>query len=126
MDTAHRITGPVQHRQDELEAILRTLPEWFGIEESLMAYARDTLELPTFVVELGQHALGFISLREHFRVSWEVSCMAVAAEARGRGLGTALLEHAERWAISQGARYLQVKTLAASHPSPEYRETRAF
>ncbi len=126
MDTGCRITGPSQHRQQELEAILRTLPGWFGIEESLVAYARDTIVLPTFVAELEQRALGFITLREHFTGSWEVSCMAVAAHARGRGLGTALLEHAEAWAASRGGRYLQVKTLAATHPSPEYAETRAF
>ncbi len=125
-DAAPRITGPSQQRRGELEAILRALPGWFGIEESLVAYARDTTTLPTFVAEIGGRALGFVSLREHFRGSWEVSCMAVAAGARGRGLGTALLEHAEAWARSRGARFLQVKTLAASDPSPEYAETRAF
>ncbi len=52
--------------------------------------------------------------------------MAVAAHARGKGVGTALLEHGEAWAASRGGRYLQVKTLAATHPSPEYAETRAF
>jgi len=126
MDGALRITGPVQRREDELEAVLRTLPGWFGIERSLLAYARDTSILPTFVAESGERPLGFISLRQHFRASWEVNCMAVAAPARGSGIGSALLKHAEAWLLAQGARYLEVKTLAASHPSPEYGQTRAF
>jgi len=32
----------------------------------------------------------------------------------------------ERWLQERGVRFLQVKTLADSHPSKEYAETRAF
>lgn len=62
----------------------------------------------------------------HFAHSWEVTCMAVHADDRGKGYGRALLEHAENWIVGQRAKVLQVKTLGESHPGPEYRQTRAF
>lgn len=70
--------------------------------------------------------IGFASLRKHFTHSWEVSCIAVHRDHRGKGYGRALLEYAESWAVGQGAKLLQVKTLAESNPSSEYRQTRAF
>lgn len=36
------------------------------------------------------------------------------------------MKQTEAWAYAQGARFMQVKTLADSHPSPEYAQTRAF
>jgi hypothetical protein len=45
---------------------------------------------------------------------------------RGTRAIVGLQEHAERWLASQGARILQVKTIAATAPSPEYAETRRF
>ena len=52
--------------------------------------------------------------------------MAVQACQRNRGLGKALLQAAESWAQGRGGRFMQVKTIAPSNPSPEYAETRAF
>ena len=52
--------------------------------------------------------------------------VAVAAIHRNRGIGRALQQRAEEWLKCQGARTLQVKTLAESHPSLEYAETRKF
>lgn len=43
-----------------------------------------------------------------------------------KGAGRALLAWAERYARAAGWKLLQVKTLDASHPSPEYARTRAF
>ena len=45
---------------------------------------------------------------------------------RNQGLGRALQDAAESWLATQGARVLQVKTLAQSHPSRHYAQTRAF
>ena len=89
-------------------------------------YVRDSARLPTFAVEREERVIGFITLQEHFPVSWEVHCIAIAAEARNQGLGTLLLTHAESWLRSRGARLLQIKTIAESSPSPEYAESRKF
>ena len=49
-----------------------------------------------------------------------------APDFRGNGIGRELVSHASAWARAQGGQSLQVKTLAASHPSLEYAQTRAF
>jgi GNAT superfamily N-acetyltransferase len=120
------IIGPSLQREAECEQVLRSLPQWFGIEEALLMYARDSATLPTFAVESEARIIGFVSLQQHFPMSWEVHCIAVAAEARNAGHGTRLLEHAEQWLSQRGARFLQIKTVAAGSPSPEYAESRAF
>lgn len=89
-------------------------------------YASDTERLPTFAFEEGGRIVSFLSLMEHFPKSWEVHCMAVRADARNKGLGTAMLKRAERWLVSQGVLFLQVKTVAQSSKSAEYAETRQF
>ena len=109
------------------EAILRSLPAWFGIEASLQEYVRDAAEHPTLLAhEAGEPAFGFVTLREHFASSYEVHCLAVHADRRRKGCGLALMQAAEAWAKARGARFMQVKTIAAGHPSAAYAETRAF
>jgi GNAT superfamily N-acetyltransferase len=120
------IRGPITGMAKDAETILRSLPEWFGIEQALLEYARNTEALPTFVAEQGGSVIGFLSLREHFAASWEIDCVAVHADTRAHGIGQALLQHAERWLFQRGAMFLQVKTLADSHPSQAYAETRRF
>jgi GNAT superfamily N-acetyltransferase len=110
----------------ECERILRTLPRWFGIESALLDYARDSGRFPTFLACAEDRSVGFLTVREHFPESWEVHCIAIEASARGAGIGRKLHDHVEAWLRSQGVRWLQVKTLSAAHPSPEYAQTRAF
>jgi GNAT superfamily N-acetyltransferase len=120
------IEGPNLQAEAQCEQVLRSLPAWFGIESSLLEYAHDSARLPTFAVVEDGNVVGFLSLHRHFTHSWEIYCMAIHADSRGKGYGRILLEHAERWVVEEGGTLLQVKTIADSHPSPEYRETRAF
>jgi len=120
------IVGPHLQCQAECEAVLRSLPMWFGIEDALIMYARDSGTLPTFALVEQSRVVGFVTLLEHFAESWEVHCMAVEAQARNAGHGTQLLLHAENWLRSKGARFLQVKTVAEVNPNREYAETRKF
>ena len=120
------ILGPELRREGECEAVLRSLPCWFGIEEALLMYARDTARLPTFALAEQDTAVAFLSLAEHFAESWEVHCMAVHASARNRGHGTRLLLLAEHWLTQRGVKFLQVKTVAQTSSSTAYAETREF
>ena len=120
------ITGPSVSRESECEAVLRSLPKWFGIEPALLMYARDSGSMPTFALAEANTVVGFLTLQEHFPSAWEIHCVAVRAEARGRGHGSRLLAHAESWLIAKGVRYLQVKTVAATSASLAYAETREF
>jgi GNAT superfamily N-acetyltransferase len=120
------LIGPTLDRSADCERILRTLPQWFGIEAALRDYVDDASRLPTFIAEYDSRGVAFVTIREHFAQSWEIHCIAVEASHRGRGFGRKLHEHVERWLLEKDARMLQVKTLAPSHPNPEYAQTREF
>jgi GNAT superfamily N-acetyltransferase len=120
------LVGPLPGTSRDCERILRTLPRWFGIEESLLEYVHDADRFPTFhALEAGE-SVAFLTVRQHFPQGWEVHCIGVLASKRGQGIGRRLHSHVESWLQAQGALVLQVKTLADTHPSTEYAETRAF
>jgi GNAT superfamily N-acetyltransferase len=123
---AVRIFAPTGSVVLECERILRTLSSWFGIESALVDYAKATATYPIFVTDDGDGAKAFISLRRHSLESWEIHRIAVDAAFRNKGIGRELLDHAEEWLRQNAAAFLQVKTLAATHDSPAYAETRKF
>ena len=51
-------------RETGLEALLRGLPDWFGIERSIVEYVQAADELPTFVAEDGEALIGFVALKQ--------------------------------------------------------------
>jgi coenzyme F420-0:L-glutamate ligase/coenzyme F420-1:gamma-L-glutamate ligase len=105
------------------EAVLRDLPDWFGIEESTAEYITAASTLPTFAVEPD---LGFLCVKQHAPRAAELYVMGVRREQHRRGIGRALVAEAERWCRARGIRYLQVKTLGPSRPDSGYDATRAF
>jgi coenzyme F420-0:L-glutamate ligase/coenzyme F420-1:gamma-L-glutamate ligase len=105
------------------EAVLRDLPEWFGIEEATTAYIEAAAALPTFAVEPD---VGFFCLKQHTPRAVELYVMGVRREHHRRGIGRALVDAAESWCRARGIRYLHVKTLGPSRPSRGYGATRAF
>lgn len=108
------------------ERILRSLPEWFGIEESLLRYVADTAILETIVAEVMGTIVGFASIRPHNVFSAEIDAMAVAAGRHGEGIGRALVEDVESRLRARGVEFLQVKTLGPSRPNEPYERTRGF
>ena len=120
-----RFTGPAAAAGPDCERILRSLPDWFGIEQALQDYVADADRHPTFFA-VAPAPVAFITVRQHGPQAWEVHCMAVHAACRGTGIGRRLHAHVESWLQAQGALVLQVKTLAPSHPSAAYAETRGF
>lgn len=116
------ISDPAE-RSRIVEAVLRDLPEWFGIEESTAAYIADAAALPTFAVEPDR---GLLCLKQHTPRAAEIYVMGVRREEHRRGLGRALVAEAEAWCRAHGVRYLQVKTLGPSRPDAGYDATRAF
>jgi N-acetylglutamate synthase-like GNAT family acetyltransferase len=110
------LRGPQLRLESQCEAVLRSLPQWFGIEEALRMYVADTARLPTFALSEGDAVVAFMSLMQHFPESWEIHCVAVHSNARNRGHGTALLKHTEQWLAGQGVKYLQVKTVSGARP----------
>ncbi len=119
--------GPLTpDRAAACEAIGRALPAWFGIEEGLEDL-RHCAETQEGVVAIADgEAIGFVTLTIHFPETWEITWMAVHPDWHRRGVGRRLVEAAVERCRAEGATTLLVKTLADSHPSPEYARTRAF
>ena len=115
-----------QNAEPACERVLRSLPAWFGQEDSVQEYVRDTTILPTWVVVDEGEVLAFIIVKAHSEESYEIHCMAVLAQRRGQGIGRLLVETACNWVREQGGQFVQVKTIAQSVVSPEYAETRQF
>jgi GNAT superfamily N-acetyltransferase len=140
------VRGPLYGQGAACEAVLRALPDWFGIEASVVQYVKDVDDLPAFVAveaarppddsaarDRGRAAaprsvrtVGLIALKPHALEAAEVHVMGVLRECHRAGVGRALLRAAEDWLRAQGSRFLTVKTLSATHPDPDYAATRAF
>jgi GNAT superfamily N-acetyltransferase len=107
-------TDPVASRSDnvpeDVERLLRSLPEWFGIERSLLDYVEDSRQLPTYVVRdrEGGSIVGVLLVKRHFAASAEVQLMAVDRVWHRRGVGRALLRATEADLRKDGVRFLQV------------------
>jgi len=111
---------------EAVAALLRGLPEWFGIEEATAAYVEAARTMPTVLALEDEVVVGALLWNRHFPAAAEVHLMAVAATRHRRGIGTALLERAEDELRADHVRYLQVKTLGPSFPDEEYERTRRF
>jgi ribosomal protein S18 acetylase RimI-like enzyme len=120
------IEGPLFGKGKACEPLLRSLPEWFGIEEDIVQYALDIERLPTFMAVSAGEMVGFLTLKQHYPGSAEILVMGIRREVQRQGVGRALVRQAQDWLKNQGVEYLQVKTLGASHPDENYARTRAF
>jgi GNAT superfamily N-acetyltransferase len=121
-----QISGPQSFPASQAETILRALPAWFGREDALLRYAQDAQDLPTLVAREGEGPVAFLTMRQHFKESAEISCIAVLPQWHRRGVGAALLRTAEQWAAAQGALLLQVKTLGTQANDTNYEKSRQF
>ena len=107
-------------------AINRSLPAWFGLEEGLEeadGYLRNHAGL---VAESGGVVVGYLTYELLFPESAEISWMAISRAHHRHGIGRSLIAHLESILRERNVTLLSVKTLADSHPSPEYAATRAF
>jgi ribosomal protein S18 acetylase RimI-like enzyme len=116
-----------QERSRICAEILRELPGWFGLADSVKAYVRDVADLPVLAVATEDgSAAGFLALKDHGPSAVEIYVMGVRPELHGRGLGTLLVTAAEDDLRTRGVEFLHVKTLGPSHPSEGYARTRTL
>lgn len=120
------ITGPYFDTSAVCMPILRSLPEWFGIEESVLQYISDIEHLPTFLAKTSEIVTGFLCIKIHTPYSAEILVMGILPEKQRQGNGRKLLNAAQTWLRQQGIEYLQVKTLGPSNEDPNYAKTRDF
>jgi len=120
------IEAPSTGKASLCEPILRSLPDWFGIEEDIRKYLVEIDRLPTYLALDRGGVLGFLTMKQHFPHSAEILVMGCLPEVHRQGVGRSLILRAEDWLLDQGVEYLQVKTLGPSRPDPGYEITREF
>ncbi|MFW6154273.1 MAG: GNAT family N-acetyltransferase [Planctomycetota bacterium] len=121
-----RITPLPADGAAEGEAILRSLPEWFGQEGAIRDWRRDLPSLETYVALADGRIVGVLSLTDDGPGIAEIYVMGVRRENHRRGVGRALVERAEQACLARDITTLQVKTLGPSEPQEAYAGTRAF
>jgi ribosomal protein S18 acetylase RimI-like enzyme len=121
------IDDPATGLAQPCERILRSLPDWFGIEQAIVDYVRAIDQLPTFLArDSSGQAIGFMSVKQHFPLTAELYVLGILAEHHRRGVGRMLLDAVEAWLGRDGVRLLQVKTLSPARTSAAYDATRRY
>lgn len=113
-------------RRDIAARILAALPEWFGIPESTAEYVRESAGMPFAALMEAKTPVGFLAIKRTSSVAAEIYVMGIDPAYHRCGGGRLLVAACKQWCRSQGLTYLQVKTLDASFPDPNYQRTRRF
>jgi GNAT superfamily N-acetyltransferase len=109
------------------DAIVASLPDWFGLEEGIRECAQAVRTQPGLVAEVEGEVSGFLTIARPYPQAPEISWLAVHARHRRRGIGRALIRALNEQLRTHGDRLVLVKTLSdRTDPGPEYAETRAF
>ena len=80
---------------DDLERLLRDLPEWFGIEQSILDYVDAARTLPTVAAMLDGNVVGVCVVRHHNAVAAEIEVLAVDRALHRHGIGRRVLDRVE-------------------------------
>jgi len=110
----------------ELDQLMRDLPDWFGIESSIVSYVDAARTLPTAAALRNDEFVGGCVVRPHTPRAAEIELLAVSPALHRQGIGRQLVDAVEADLGNQGIELLQVKTSGPSGGSEEYERTRAF
>jgi len=113
-------------KQSITRLILDDLPEYFGLDDAKEDYINQVKDEMFYAVIMHSNPIAFISIKSHFSCSAEISVMGVLKAYHHQGYGRALIEYVEPRLLDEGIKYLQVKTLASTHPDKHYALTRKF
>ena len=106
--------------------ILHSLPDWFGIEESIIQYIKDADAMPTMIVKDENNVIGFLTIKRHFSETAEIHCMGILPQYHRKGIGKLLIQELENNLKNDGFKILQVKTISEESDCKFYAKTREF
>jgi ribosomal protein S18 acetylase RimI-like enzyme len=113
-------------KQQVCNEILRSLPNWFGIEAAIIDYVNNIGELPVLVYQIDNNNVGFIALKQHNQFTMEIMVMGVLPSYHRQGIGKQLVDSASKYCLDNNIDFLTVKTLAETSTDPYYAQTREF
>ena len=106
--------------------ILRKLPEWFGIEKSLLEYVNTVSKYPFWAAFKNENCIGFISGKIHYYRTGDIYVCGIDPKYHRKGIGTLLYKEAEEYFIKNNCKYVIVKTLSEIDSDENYEKTRKF
>lgn len=106
--------------------ILRDLPEWFGIESSLLNYSEEVMEKEFYTATISDEPVAFISVKINNEFTAEIYVIGILKNFHRMGIGKILLEKAEEILKEKGYKFLMVKTVSESLDNAAYAKTRLF
>jgi GNAT superfamily N-acetyltransferase len=117
-----------------VERLLRSLPDWFGIESAVESYVAAAARRPAYLAwpagarqsAGARQPAGALLAARHYPGAAEIYLMAVDPAVHRRGAGRALVAALEADLIADGVEFLQVKTLGPSYQDTGYERTRRF
>ncbi len=111
-----------------VERLLRSLPEWFGIESAVQDDVAAAVHKPAYLAwpAAGAEPAGVLLASRHFPQAAEIYLLAVDRTVHRRGAGRALVAALEADLIVDGVEFLQVKTLGPGYQDAGYERTRRF
>lgn len=108
------------------EKVLRSLPDWFELEQGILDYKISVKNLSFFIAKDGSEIVGFIAIEDINEFVSEIHVMAIMPEYRKKGIGRKMVEFAWDRNLCLGNKYLLVKTLDESAGDKFYEQTRKF
>ena len=106
--------------------VLRALPEWFGIEASIIDYVKHVEDMPFYAAFDEDKTIGFVALKTHNQYTAEIFLIGVLMEYHKQGIGKMLVHYCEIYCVDNKLEFLTVKTLDESRGCESYKKTRLF
>ena len=106
--------------------VLRALPNWFGVESSIVDYVEQVRTMPFYAAFDKEDSIGFLAVKVHNSFTSEVCVMGVLKEYHRQGIGRTLVTLCEKFCKENKMEFLTVKTLDESGDSESYDKTRQF
>ncbi|MDR2276365.1 MAG: GNAT family N-acetyltransferase [Vagococcus sp.] len=99
-----------KNKQIIVSEVLKDLPEWFGMDDSITEYIENSAIYPLWVAKKYNEVLGFINLKETAENVGEIYCMGIKKKWHGKKIGTYLFAEFEEYAKLH-YKFIQVKTV---------------
>lgn len=106
--------------------ILKDLPEWFGIEGSLLDYIQGVGNKEFYAALLQEKYIGFFSVKIINEFTAEFYVNGVLKEFHRKGIGREIAKTIEADLKGRGFKLLMVKTISESLDNIPYSKTRNF
>lgn len=91
--------------------ILNQLPEWFGKDDGITQYVKESRTSHLWAAVEDDKSVGFIMMKETSSYTVEISVMGVLKEYQRKGIGTELLKVFYEFAKNNNYEFIQVKTV---------------